>query len=128
MGFQWFFAGQTCDAWLTLTLTSLLIAYRIYRTTDVTSTVCTTEEIALLKIICTIHTLVTASVSYSRFADTLTTLRVTFTDISNNTRYIALTLFTPLRIIGLQIPIERLTLIADSTFDTILALAKLTGR
>ena len=53
---------------------------------------CTTKEIALLKIICTIHALVAAPLSYSRFADTLTALRVAFTDISNNTRYIALTL------------------------------------
>lgn len=55
------------------------------------SRTCTTVKIALLKIVCTIHTLTTTSVCYSGLTDTLTSLRIALANISNDTKYVTMT-------------------------------------
>lgn len=86
----------------------------------------TSEEAVFFQFVSAISALRAASRYDRRFTNALTTFYVTNSNSAKNTCSVTLTFFTTVRIVGVEVPKQRLALIADSAFNSIFALAELT--
>lgn len=140
-------ASTSINTRMTFTLASWFIAEPIDRTTDVTTAVLATKQIATEEIEWTVLTFITASAFNRWFTRTLTSLWVACIQSTNSPVDKTITFcrkqnklinyekrnvrsrptFATFRIANIQIPIQRFAFVANTSSDTLLTLAKFTN-
>lgn len=119
---------STRHARVTFALSGSFVAHRTDRTTDITAAVLATKQTAAKQIERTIFASVTASSINIWFARALSRFRFARVQCSDRTIHKTFALLASFRMRYIQIPKQWLTLVANATSHTTLALAQLPSR
>lgn len=125
---QWVGTGSSRNSGMASTLTGFFVAHVISGSSNVTTAVFATEQTGTEKIERTILTFGTLTTGYGRLTSALTRLGIASIKRTNGPVDEAFAVFTTMRIAGVQIPVQRSTLIADPSLNPFLTLTQLSSR
>lgn len=117
--------AASCDAWLTVALSSSLVTVLVLGPADITVTALATERVVVLDVECSINAFITTATVDQRSALALTTVHVARLAPAHCPTNTAATVFAAIWILYPEVPVSRLARVTYPAANSILALTQL---